>query len=102
MLSTTKHSWYDSSIKSIKDELVDCEISSLQTNHIDYTIIDAEIDPLYSKTSHSEKSNVKTKKKEPPKREFLFRFFFYFIRKDINKGSVFSFCFKVTVCYALR
>ncbi len=69
MTSTTKHSWFDSSIKPIKDELVDCEMSSFQTTNIDYTIIDAEIDPLYSKTSHFDKPTIKTKKQESTKRE---------------------------------
>ena len=70
MTSAAKHSWYDSSIKPIKDELVDCEISSLQTTNIDYTIIDTEIDPLYSKTSHLNKSNITiTKKQESTKRK---------------------------------
>jgi len=71
MTSTSKHSWYDASTKSSKDELIDCELSSLQSNDIDYTIIDSDIDPLYPKTSRpltttksSEKSALKKKKKE--------------------------------------
>jgi hypothetical protein len=77
MLSS-KHSWVDlisnSSSKSIKDESFDCDISeipSLQTNNIDYTIIDSEIDPLHPKTHYSigTKSDIKTKKPEPRKRK---------------------------------
>jgi hypothetical protein len=71
MTSTSKHSWYDPSTKPIKDELIDCELSSLQSNDIDYTIIDSDIDPLYPQTSRpltttksSEKSAGKKKKKE--------------------------------------
>jgi len=82
MLSS-KHPWVNlisnSSTKSIKDESFDCdiaEIPSLQTNDIDYTIIDSEIDPLHSKNQYSIgiKSDIKTKKSETVKRKLDFSF----------------------------
>lgn len=68
----------DSSTKTIKDEIYDCdisEISPLQTNDIDYTITDSGIDLLqtknqYSKTVSLNKSLVQKKKLGPVKRKW--------------------------------
>jgi hypothetical protein len=80
--SSSKRSWFDllpdPSVKSIKEETFDSditEIPSLQTNDIDYTIIDSQIDPLDPKNhpsigkNSSEKSDVKNKKTETTKRK---------------------------------
>jgi len=48
----------------IKDELFDCDmndISSIQNNDIDYTIIDTEIDPLNRRNTHSVDSSLSQK-----------------------------------------
>jgi len=64
----SKPSWsnytYNSNEKMIKDELFDCDmndISSIQNNDIDYTIIDTEIDPLNRRNTHSVDSSLSQK-----------------------------------------
>ena len=86
MMSSSKEAWFDfvsdSSDKLIKDERFDVERtdnSSLQTNDIDYTIVDSQIDLLNSKPHHPiepKSSLVKAKKSSTMKRKNIDRFFF--------------------------